>query len=224
MIARLVVTLLVACAALAALIVLEFSLEGSDTPLLQPTPAFAESNPKPRVQESRTEDLVATALANPLFSPTRRSPEQSEGTSADADFASMRLTGIVIEPDRRIAIFAATGSKPFIRSEGDMLNEWRLDRISPLEVSLSGPAGTRTVVPKPTPSLVRPGPSAQAAFGPSRTSAATGGAAGATAHGVPTQAAATAQAQRPPLMPRPGILPPGRLPTVPPLADPTRQR
>jgi hypothetical protein len=40
--------------------------------------------------------------------------------------------------------------------EGDTVSGWRVDSITPLEVSLSGPGGTKTLQPKIDPNLVPP--------------------------------------------------------------------
>ena len=99
---------------------------------------------------------VATSLARPLFSPSRRPPEtvKSEGP-ADPELSDVRLTGIVIEPDRRLAIFAVAGAKPRTLLLGEALNGWKIDSISPEEVALSGPGGTRTLQPEGDATLVR---------------------------------------------------------------------
>jgi hypothetical protein len=39
------------------------------------------------------------------------------------------------------------GTKSVVLSEGEALNDWRIDSISPQKVSLSGPAGTMTLKP-----------------------------------------------------------------------------
>jgi len=70
----------------------------------------------------------------------------------------VRLTGIVIGPDLRIAIFAVSGTNSRVLSEGETLRDWRLDRISPGNVLLSGPAGTMKLGLQPDPNLVRPSP------------------------------------------------------------------
>jgi hypothetical protein len=158
---RLLVLLLVACASLIGLIAFEFTSMNSDSPVVEATALQAASAPKPPLPGPNVADLVATTLAGPLFSPTRRPSEQA-GAEAASDLADFRLSGIVIEPDRRIAIFAA-GAKPFIRAEGESLNNWRLDNISPYAVSLSGPEGTRTLEPKADKNLVRPAPPTAAA-------------------------------------------------------------
>jgi hypothetical protein len=99
---------------------------------------------------------VATSLARPLFSPTRRPREAAKSAGAtDPELSDVRLTGIVIEPDRRLAIFAVAGAKPRTLLLGEALNGWKIDSISPEEVALSDPGGTRTLQPKIDSKLVR---------------------------------------------------------------------
>jgi hypothetical protein len=83
----------------------------------------------------------------------QRPPKQASLDNAvDPRLPDVRLTGIAIDRDRRIAIFAVTGTRPLLLSEGETLKDWRLDSISPQKVSLSGPAGTITL------ELFSPGP------------------------------------------------------------------
>jgi hypothetical protein len=110
------------------------------------------ASPAPRVP--RLAQLVATTLARPLFSPTRRPPPQ-EGGGPGAGLADMRLTGIVTEPGERLAIFAVTGAKTLTIREGGEVSGWRIEGITPGTVSLSGPTGTEMLQPKPDASLVR---------------------------------------------------------------------
>jgi len=70
----------------------------------------------------------------------------------------VRLTGVVIGPDLRMAIFAVTGTNSRVLSEGETLNGWRLESISPKVVMLSGPAGNIVLKPQPDANLVRPPP------------------------------------------------------------------
>jgi hypothetical protein len=221
MIDRLLVMLLVACAAFAGLIAVEFVSDGTDRAAFAPSPVQAETTPKPRTQEPGVGDLVASSLAAPLFSPTRRPPESS-GPAADPELSGVRLTGIVIQPDRRVAIFAASGAKPFVRSEGETLNEWQLDSISPLAVTLSGPAGTRILVPRPDPNLVRPASPVPMAAA-RKPAPPPGVAAGSAPGGTPARSTAAAEARRPP--PRPPVAnPAGRPPASSPPPNPTRQQ
>src|SRR6478672_142866 len=73
----------------------------------------------------------------------------------DRELSNVRLTGVVIQPDRQLAIFAVTGAETRILSVGQALNGWKLDSISPEGVSLSGPGGTRTLQPEGDTTLVR---------------------------------------------------------------------
>jgi hypothetical protein len=104
--------------------------------------------------------------ADPLFSSTQARPEApSSADDADSPLRDVRLTGIVIEADRRIAIFAVTGGKPLVLAEGEVLRGWRLDSISAEKVLVSGPNGTRILEPKPDTALVRPPPPAAVGAG-----------------------------------------------------------
>jgi hypothetical protein len=128
------------------------------------TPAREQNRPAQRVQNPRVDDLAATTLSRPLFSATRRPAERSApDRPADPEVSKVRLTGTVIEPDRRTAIFAVQGAKPLVRSEGETVNDWHLDAIGPREVTLTGSAGTTTLQPKSDPNLVRTGQLAPAA-------------------------------------------------------------
>ena len=70
----------------------------------------------------------------------------------------MRLTGIVTEPEHHVAIFAVNGAKPLRLTEGEAVSGWRIESITPREVSLSGPGGTKTLEPKLDPNLVQQPP------------------------------------------------------------------
>jgi hypothetical protein len=213
MIDRVAVLLLAGSALLGAVLLGELNAED---PGMQPTgtpaPAPAPTHPAPRLQNPRLDELVAATLSRPLFSATRRPSERAApDRPADPELTNVRLTGIIIERDRHTAIFAVPGAKPLVRSEGETVNDWHLDSIAPREVTLTGPAGTTTLEPKPDPTLVRPAPPAQAAPQP---------AASASRPGVPSVQPAAA-GNRPlfptPPMPQPkAAAPPVRVPNVPP--------
>jgi hypothetical protein len=109
-----------------------------------------------RQQSPKPEELVATALARPLFSNTRRPPQNAARPTTDDDLADARLAGIITSPGHRIAIFAISGDKPLEVAEGDAVSGWRIETITPREVSLTGPTGTKTLQPKLDPNLVPP--------------------------------------------------------------------
>jgi hypothetical protein len=112
------------------------------------------------MNEPGIKQLVATTLARPLFSATRRPPESEQGAHPDTPLNDLRLTGILVTPDQQVAIFAKAGEKPLVRSEGEMISDWHIDNIAAQSVSLSGPSGTTTLEPRPDPNLVRVQPSA----------------------------------------------------------------
>ena len=85
-------------------------------------------------------------------------PVPSSAGDANSSLRDVRLTGVVIVPDQRTAIFAVSGTNPLVLSEGETLKGWRLERISPGKVLLSGPAGTIELEPTPDANLVRPAP------------------------------------------------------------------
>ena len=153
---RLVVSFLVGSALFAALLFEELS-DAADPPAVLPAEArTGASLPAPAAQRPRAEELVRASLAHPLFSATRRPPDQpTAGRGSDPGLPNVRLTGIVIEPDRRLAIFAVPGGKPLTREEGETINEWRLESIGPNQVSLNGPTGITTLTPKTDPNVAR---------------------------------------------------------------------
>jgi hypothetical protein len=127
----------------------------------------------------------------------------------------VRLTGIVTEPDHHVAIFAVNGAKPLRLTEGEAVSGWRIESISPREVALSGPGGTKTLEPKLDPNLAQQPPPQPAAANP--------------AARQPAQPPAANTAARQPVQPAPGInlprrpgVPPG--PPAPPSVRPGRVR
>jgi hypothetical protein len=201
MIDRLVIYLLLAgCLIFGAAVFLELEPTAADTAGPSEVSRRADATSTVRRQPStRLDELLATALARPLFSSTRRPPQSAANDSVtSSDLADMRLTGIVTEPDHHVAIFAVNGAKPLRVSEGEAVSGWRIESITPREVSLSGPGGTKTLEPKLDPNLVPP---------PAPTPPPNPGAR------LPTQPAPVAN-----VPPRPGV-PPG-LPAPPPFRPP----
>jgi hypothetical protein len=168
---RIAIAFLAGSAVFAALLIGELG-DAANPPAL-PVTARTKVPAAPAAQRPRAEELVQTTLAQPLFSPTRRPPDQPTGDRAsEPQLPNLRLSGIVIEPEHRLAIFAVPGSKPLARAEGETINEWRLDSIGPNQVSLSGPTGITTLEPKSDPNLVRQKPVAQPAPKPTPNPAA----------------------------------------------------
>lgn len=140
--------ILVGCMVCAWLIFTEFG------PIISHRPSPEARLPPVEIKSAA---LEIQKLADPLFDPTLRRPETaSSADDADSPLRDVRLTGVVIGSDLRIAIFAVAGTNSRVLSEGEALKGWRLDRISPKGVVLSGPAGNILLEPQPDAELVRP--------------------------------------------------------------------
>jgi general secretion pathway protein N len=195
MIDRLVIYLLLAgCVIFGAIVLLEVKSTATDTAAPSGVARRADTTSAVRRQPStRLDDLLTQALARPLFSSTRRPPQAAANDSVtSSDLADTRLTGIVTEPGHHVAIFAVNGAKPLRLTEGEAVSGWRIESITPREVSLSGPGGTKTLEPKLDPSLAQPPPGPTPANPAARLPA-------------PPTAAQPAPAANVP--PRPGVLP-----------------
>jgi general secretion pathway protein N len=159
MIERLPLLLLIGgCLMFGAMIFIELEPAGTEDAAVAKVAARPDTAPKMRLQQNpRIDELLAAILARPLFSSTRRPPPSASTEAAtDSDLADTRLAGIVTEPGRRTAIFAVNGDKPLRVAEGEAVSGWRIESITPREVSLSGPSGTKTLQPKMDPNLAPP--------------------------------------------------------------------
>jgi hypothetical protein len=159
MIDRLVIYLLLAgCLIFGAVVFMELEPAGTDTSAPNEVSKRSDTASTVRRQPStRLDELLAMALARPLFSSSRRPPQSAANDGVtSSDLADMRLTGIVTEPQHHVAIFAVNGAKPLRLTEGEAVSGWRIESITPREVSLSGPGGTKTLEPKLDPNLAQP--------------------------------------------------------------------
>src|SRR5579863_216916 len=109
MIGRVLVLLLVGCVLFGGVIIVELTSDNAGSASLH-VATRPESGAPPRIEGPRSDELLTTILGRPLFSPTRQpagraSPDQPAGL----DLAEVRLTGIVIEPGRHLAIFVVPG-------------------------------------------------------------------------------------------------------------------
>ena len=102
-------------------------------------------------QRAPTENIapwVATILARPLFSPTRRPPAAVASAGPVKPATEMpRLSGVLVSEAGRAAIFAYPGQKPTIAHPGDQIGPYRITSISEGAVTLAGPAGSVTMHP-----------------------------------------------------------------------------
>jgi hypothetical protein len=146
-----------ACLLFGAILFIELAPAGPEDAVVNQATARSDApSPTIRPQSGRPEELVGAILARPLFSSTRRPPQDATAAAGDSDLSDSRLTGIVTMRDHRVAIFAVSGDKPLKVAEGDSVSGWRIESITPREVSLSGPSGTKTLQPKLDPNLATP--------------------------------------------------------------------
>lgn len=92
----------------------------------------------------RERGWVATALARPLFSPDRR-PSAVAATAGPSGLP--RLTGTLVSPSERSAIFAAVGHIPIVVHEGGRIDAYTVMSIEAGLVRLRGPDGMRILHP-----------------------------------------------------------------------------
>jgi len=140
---------------LASLLLAVIALElGVDASGADPTGIVAirhPPKPPPRVAaevpEDRTDAWLATALARPLFSRDRKpTPAAAKAAGGPALVALPRLTGVIVGPFGRTAIFAGTdGAKPIVVAEGGAVGEYKIQSIRPEGVRVMGPTGLQLV-------------------------------------------------------------------------------
>jgi hypothetical protein len=167
---------LLACG-LAAIVSAEWQVAGRGPEADPFAPVRHVAKAQPRVAsedpEDHTDAWLATALARPLFSRTRKpTPPEAKPGSAPALSALPRLTGVIVGPFGRTAIFAgADGAKPVAVAEGKELGPYTVEAIEPGGVRVSGPQGEQLVlltadanarsalaadVPRPPPAVQQP--------------------------------------------------------------------
>ena len=97
--------------------------------------------------EDHTDAWVATALERPLFSRDRRpTPVEAKAGGPVASTTLPRLTGVIVGPFGRTAIFAGTdGGKPLSVGEGKTIGPYTIEAIAPGGVTVTGPEGERNV-------------------------------------------------------------------------------
>jgi len=106
----------------------------------EPFPEVAESLDHPAKHLSLSH--LNETVARPLFEPSRRpppAPEQQASSPQPIEPATprYRLLGVVSAPDRVIALIWQGDSRPLSVGPGDMVDGWRVDRITPVEVTLT---------------------------------------------------------------------------------------
>jgi hypothetical protein len=136
--------------ALAATVAVELRYGGAH---VDENSAHAEAaNPKPAAIYAATDAGAAREiLARPLFTPGRRPPSPPEHADLPIAAATIpapvwdwRLAGIVIEPDRRDAVFARPGEVRTVAT-GQLIADWTLASIERDSVILKNRDGTKTL-------------------------------------------------------------------------------
>jgi hypothetical protein len=143
--------LLAGCVGFGAISLAEFdSGSHSEAPAIDITAARApKAAAAPQQHGLLIDQLVATALARPLFSATRRPSQQAASNSvSEPALTDTRLAGIVTAPGQRLAVFVVTGAKPLALAEGETVSGWYIESITARQVSLSGLGGTKTLQPE----------------------------------------------------------------------------
>jgi hypothetical protein len=125
-----------------------------------PQPSEAPSHPPARLgaspanepQADLTRDWITTVLARPLFSPDRRPAPNTPVVSGTGLPGLPRLTGILVGPFGRSAIFVANGRKPIVVAEGARIEAYTVKSIEAAGVRVLGPEGMQVLHPTFQPS------------------------------------------------------------------------
>ncbi len=140
---RLVVIVLGGLSLVLGCVIVTEALDAGDVPLVaQEMPRVAILRPRAAETIVDRPIQVAGLLARPLFSRTRRPPVQAEAGVVEANVMP-RLSGIIISPTRRLAIFAPKGSKPIVTREGSRVGRFTIRTICPNWVAVVGPDGSQ---------------------------------------------------------------------------------
>jgi hypothetical protein len=97
--------------------------------------------------EDHTDAWLATVLARPLFSRDRKPTPPEAKPGAPRTLAALpRLTGVIVGPFGRTAIFAGTdGGKAIVAGEGAAVGQYTVQSIQPGGVTVTGPLGEQMV-------------------------------------------------------------------------------
>jgi hypothetical protein len=144
---RLRMLVMLACG-LTAVLAIEFlpAEPQADIDLPAARRAFKPHNNTPAGQLDKLTAQAEAILARPLFNPSRRSappPASAEITGS----VPPRLSGVISNQSRRLAIFAAPDGKPIVVSEGDRVGPYVVRSIAPGEVTVIGHDGPRQLQP-----------------------------------------------------------------------------
>jgi hypothetical protein len=137
------------------------AVECTAPPAMQPASSSAEfrheATVAPHPGASRqVETWVDAILARPLFEPSRRPPAVTTASSIGGP-GFPRLTGIIILPQRREAIFAVPGkTQPIVVAAGSRLDGVLIKTIDAGEVVIVDARGARIIRPAFAPTTSQP--------------------------------------------------------------------
>lgn len=134
------------CGVLMIVLALEF-LPGAPLPHVRPPPVPHAVQEGDAAEIRNTDEWADTVLARPLFAPDRKPPRQHGGPAIVAANGMPRLSGIMITPAGRRAIFMPDGGKPLVLAEGAALQDGTIARIQADRVVLNGPKGELVLRP-----------------------------------------------------------------------------
>ncbi len=160
------VLLVLAAAALGGIIALELGQRLPDGDIMVPATASLPVSAAPAsTPAGETDDAgrrIAEVLARPLFSPGRRPAAQAAARPAPAAAPLPRMTGVIVTPAGRRAIFVNGAGKAVVVMEGGRIGAYDVQSIEAGRVTLAGPDGQRVVAPafdpKPAPRTAAPAP------------------------------------------------------------------
>ena len=150
------IALAILCVSLFAVIAAEETFLVSDVEALPnyapPPPATVD----PPIAVDNVDNLVATLLERPLFTPGRRPPppppSATEATAANAaPELHARLAGMTVGPGEREALFAREGGAVVAVKEQQEIDGWTVTTIATDKVVLSSAFGERVLQPTPDP-------------------------------------------------------------------------
>jgi hypothetical protein len=94
-----------------------------------------------------TADWATAITSRPLFTIGRRPPKLTQHNQTVTATGLPRLSGIMIMPGARRAIFMPETGKPMTLGEGGSLDDYTIRRITPDQVFLTGPKGDMVLHP-----------------------------------------------------------------------------
>jgi hypothetical protein len=110
-------------------------------------PRAMANNPVMDQAPDRIPQWVAMILARPLFSPDRRPAAEAAGQAFGVSQGLPRLSGVLVSPSARTAIFARGDSKPIVVREGGRIDAYTVQSIEAGQVHLLGANGLLVLHP-----------------------------------------------------------------------------